>query len=156
MNKKIKTRSEILKIVEKLKKSGKKIVTYNGSFDLIHKGHILSLEEAKKQGDILIILLNSDSSIRAYKGPNRPILDQAERSNIIAALEKVDFVCVFDEITPLTILNKIKPDIHCNGPDWGENCIEKEIVERNGGKIHILKWIKGHSTTNIINKIRLK
>ncbi len=154
MNSKIKSHWQILKIVEELKKKDKQIVTYNGGFDLIHTGHIHSIEEAKNQGDILIILLNSNISIKKYKGPSRPIFHETERAQILAALECVDYVTIFDEINPKEILNKIKPIVHCNGSDWGRNCIEREVVESNGGKIHVLKWVKGKSTTNILNKIR--
>lgn len=150
---KIKTLKEIIVLVKKFKNQGKKIVTYNGSFDILHVGHILSIQEAKTQGDILIVLLNSDSSVKLYKGPNRPILPESERVDMIAALTAVDYVTIFDEINPKEILNVIKPDIHCNGSDWGKNCIEREIVEKNGGEIHVLTWHKTYSTTNIIRKI---
>lgn len=150
---KIKSQKQIIQLVSQLKKQGKRIVTYNGGFDLLHIGHIQSIQEAKEQGDILIILLNSDKSIQSYKGPKRPIVKELERAEMLTAIEFVDYVTIFDEITPNNLLDKIKPDIHCNGSDWGENCIEREIVEKNGGKIYILKWQNKLSTTNLINKI---
>ena len=150
---KLKSQKQIIEIVKGLKRKNKKIVTYNGSFDILHLGHIKSLQEAKKQGDILIVPLNSDKSIKAYKSPKRPIIPQAQRAQTLAALSCVDYVVIFNEVNPLKILDKIKPDIHCNGADYGENCIEKDVVEKNGGKIHILKWVPGLSTSKIIKKI---
>lgn len=153
MTNKIKTKKELLNEVQRLKSQGKTIVTYNGSFDILHVGHIRSLEEAKSLGDVLIVPVNSDKSIRVNKGPNRPINPEAERAEMIAALGAVDYVVIFNEQDPRKILATIKPDIHANGADYGYNCIEKDVVEKNGGKIHILKWQPGLSTTNLINKI---
>lgn len=150
---KIKTLKEIVEISQAFKKNKKKIVTYNGSFDILHLGHIKSLEEAKEQGDVLIVPLNSDKSVRIYKGPNHPIVSQKERAQTLAALSCVDYVVIFDEINPKEILNKIKPDIHCHGSDWGKDCVEKETVESNGGKIYILKTVPGLSTTGLLKKI---
>lgn len=153
MDKKIKSQTEISRIIQKFKRQGKKIVTFNGSFDVLHIGHIKSLQEAKRQGDILIVLLNSDKSVKKYKGLNRPINFQKERAKMLSALECVDYITVFNEINPKKILEKIKPDIHCNGSDWGKDCVEKETVEKNGGKIYILNWSKGFSTTKLVKKI---
>ncbi len=150
---KIKTQKEIVKIAEAFRNKNKKIVTYNGSFDILHLGHIKSLEEAKAQGDILIVPLNSDKSVRAYKGPNHPIVYQKERSETLAALSCVDYGVIFDEINPKAILGKIKPDIHCHGKEWGKDCVEREVVEQNGGRIHILKQVQGLSTSGLIKKI---
>jgi len=150
---KIKTQKEIVAIARRLKKNKKKIVTYNGSFDILHLGHIKSLQEAKQQGDVLIVPLNSNKSVRGYKGPNHPIVSQEERAQTLAALSCVDYVVIFDEINPKEILNKIKPDIHCHGADWGRDCVERETIEKNGGRIHILKWTPGLSTSNLIKKI---
>lgn len=150
---KIKTREELVKIVHKLKRKGKKIATYNGSFDILHAGHIRALKEAKDQGDVLVVALNSDKSIRSYKGPKRPIVPENERAEILAALEVVDYVVLFDEISCREILREIKPDIHCKSPDWGKDCIERATVEQNGGKIHLLKWHEGKSTSDLINRI---
>jgi len=150
---KIKTQKDIIEISKELKQQGKRIVTFNGSFDLLHAGHILALQEAKAQGDILIVALNSDKSVQSYKGPHRPIIPQKERALQLAALGCVDYVVLFDEINSINILDKIKPNIHCNGADWGLNCVEREIVEKNNGKIHVLKWTKGLSTTKLVQKI---
>jgi len=152
MDSKIKTREEIKGIVENLKEEGKKIVTSNGSFDLIHIGHIKSLQQAKKQGDILIVGLNSDSSIKQYKSPNRPINSQQDRAEMLAALECIDYVTVFDELDPRELLKVIKPHFHVKSKS-GFKGIEKETVEENGGKIILLEDIPGKSTTNLIEKL---
>lgn len=150
---KIYTLKDILPVIAQLKKNHKKIVTYNGSFDLLHIGHIQSIHEAKTCGDMLVIGINSDLSIQKYKGPKRPIISLKERMESLAALHDVDYVVPFDEINSKNILDQIKPDIHCNGSDWGKNCVEREVVEKNGGKIHILHWKDGFSTTKLIQKI---
>lgn len=150
---KILKKSNLNKLVNNLHKQGKKIVTYNGSFDLLHSGHIQSIREAKSLGDVLIILLNSDKSIKSYKGPNRPVIPEKERAELLAALLDVDYVAIFDDITPVAILSEIKPSIHCNGSDWGRECVEANVVKQNGGEIHILKWQKGYSSTGIIERI---
>lgn len=151
--KKILTFNSLLKVVRRLKKEGKKIVSYSGSFDVLHIGHIKAIEEAKKQGDILIILLNSDKSVKKYKGPNRPIIPEKDRAETLAAIESVDYIYIFDEINVLLILEKIEPHVHANAENWKKNCIERFIVESNGGRIHILKTIPGNSTTALIKKI---
>lgn len=153
MPKKIKSQKEILNIVSRLKKAGKKIVVRNGSFDLLHLGHVKSLQEAKKQGDVLIVLLNSDQSVKSYKSPGRPIIHQKQRAEMLAALACVDYVVIFDESIPEKMLAKIKPDIYCVGYDHRENSPFAAIVRKNGGIIHKLKIFKNLSTTRLIKKI---
>ena len=150
---KIKTREEIKKIVEELKKEGRKIVTCNGSFDLLHIGHVKFLEEAKKQGEILIVGLNSDSSIKKYKDETRPIIQQQDRAEMLAALEAVDYITIYDEEVPMPFLEAVKPDIHVNGEEYGYECIEAETVKKNNGKIYLVKMYKDFSTTKLIEKI---
>ncbi len=150
---KIIPRKKIHKLIEDLRSKKKNIVTYNGSFDVLHVGHLESISEAKQQGDVLIILLNSDKSIKMYKGPLRPIISEKERAEMISVLQDVDYIVIFDEINPKKILSIIKPDVHCNGSDWGKNCVERDVVEKNGGRIHVLKWKAGYSTTDIVSKI---
>ena len=152
MKNKIKTRQEIVAVLKRLK--GKKIVTCNGSFDILHIGHIKFLEEANEQGDILIVGLNSDSSIKKYKDPKRPVNKEQYRAELVAALEMVDYVTIFDETTPIQLLEVIKPDVHCNGEEYGEECIEAETVRKNGGRIHLIKKFGDFSTTEIIRRIR--
>lgn len=135
-------------------RAGKTIVCYNGSFDLLHVGHLRSLQEAKSKGDILIVLLNSDVSVKAYKGPGRPIVPEQERAELLSAIDCVDYIVLFDDLTPIPVLELLKPDIFCNGSDYGANCIERETVERNGGRVAVLSWQSGQSTSDIIRRIK--
>ena len=152
---KIKNIEELKKIVGNLKKEGKTIVTCNGSFDIFHHAHASLLSEMKKLGDILIVLLNSDSSIQKNKGPNRPIIPEDQRAFLLAALESVDYVTIFNEQKPLNYLSKIKPHIHAKGvrgiPELCKE--EKELVESFGGKLEIVDSIVRNSTSSIIKKI---
>lgn len=151
---KIKTREEIKEIAEKLKKERKKIVTCNGSFDLLHIGHVKFLQDAKKQGDILIVGLNSDSSIKQYKSEDRPIIKQEFRADMLAALECIDYVVVMDEIeiaAPLILA--VKSDVHVNGEEYGEDCVEAGAVKEVGGKLVLISLYEGFSTTKLIDKI---
>jgi|SRR3989338_1533093 len=150
---KIKTAGEIKQIAEKLKKDGKKIVTCNGCFDILHIGHIKFLKEAKEQGDALIVGLNSDSSVKLNKGDRRPINDENSRAGVLAALGCVDYIVIFSEKDPRKVLEKIKPDIHVNGEEYGENCIESAVVKKNGGKIYLIKKYGDFSTTNLIKRL---
>lgn len=140
--------------VKELRSAGKTIATLNGSFDLLHAGHLKMIHEASEQGDVLILALNSDVSIKKYKSPLRPIVPLEQRLEMIAALEFVDYVTYFDETDPIALLEKIKPDVHNNGSEYGENCIEAEVVKKHGGKIHIVKLVPGLSTTKLIEKIK--
>jgi rfaE bifunctional protein nucleotidyltransferase chain/domain len=153
MKKKIYTLEKLLPQIVKLKNRGKVIVTTNGSFDLIHYGHIFSLKESKKQGDILIVGINSDNSVKKYKSDKRPIITEKYRAKVIASIEYVDYVFIFNETNPIDFIEKIKPNIHTNSIEYGENCIEKDAVIKNGGKLYLLKKYKSISTTKIINKI---
>lgn len=144
---------ELIETVAEIKDRGLSIATLNGSFDLMHAGHLQIIYEASLQADILILALNSDSSIKAYKSPDRPIIPLEYRLQLMAALEFVDFVTWFNETDPLRILDEIKPDVHVNGAEYGENCIEADVVKRNGGKIHIVKLVPGLSTSQILKKI---
>ena len=151
---KIKTINELKNIVEELKKQNKKIVTTNGVFDILHIGHIRYLKEAKKFGDILIVGINSDLSVKNIKEPQRPINNQDDRAEAMAALEVVDFVVIFDEPDPVYLLRVIKPDIHVKGGDYKiDQIIEKNVVEENNGKIKLVPEVEGYSTTNFIKKI---
>ncbi len=149
---KIKTLEEIKEIAEKLRKEGRKIITTNGSFDVLHRGHVWSLQKAKEYGDVLIVGLNSDRSIKQYKSEDRPIVPQNERAEMLAALECVDYIVIFDETDPRKLLGVIKPDFHVKSKA-GFKGIEKEVVEKNNGKIILLDDIESFSTTKIIEKI---
>lgn len=154
MNKKIITLQKLIPIVKKLKKENKKIVTTNGVFDILHLGHVKYLEQAKMLGDVLIVGVNSDSSVRQIKGPKRPINDEKSRIAVLAALESVDYAFLFKEKDPRKWISKIKPDIHVKAGDYKiSQIIEKDAVEKNGGKIRIAKAEKGFSTTSLISKI---
>lgn len=151
---KIKTLGELEKIVKILKHEGKKIVTTNGSFDIFHAGHAKALEESKEQGDILIVGVNSDSSVKAYKSPGRPINSERDRARVVAAMSCVDYVFIFNEKSPIEFLKVLKPDVHTNSAEYGKNCVEAKTVEENSGRLYLIKKIKGLSTSEIIEKIR--
>ena len=144
----------LLKIISSLKKRGKKIVFTNGCFDLLHIGHITYLNKAKQLGDILVVALNSDSSVKAIKAKNRPINKLSDRMAVIAALECVDYACSFNQPTPLILIKKIAPDILVKGGDWKKkDVIGADFVKSRGGRIVTIKFVKGHSTTGLIKKI---
>lgn len=145
---------DLEKKVLALRQAGKSIATLNGSFDLMHAGHLHIIFEAAKQADVLIVALNTDSSIQRYKSPSRPIVPLEYRLQMMAALGFVDFVTWFDETDPRRLLNEIKPDVHVNGSEYGQNCIEAETVKANGGSIHIVSLVPSLSTSSIIKKIR--
>ncbi len=146
--------SSIQEKVASLKSQNKSIATLNGSFDLMHAGHLYIIYEAKKQADILIVALNSDSSIQRYKSPDRPIISLQYRLELMSALEFVDYVTWFDETDPCALLTKICPDVHVNGIEYGENCIEASTVKQCGGKIHLVDRIPGLATSDILKKIQ--
>jgi D-glycero-beta-D-manno-heptose 1-phosphate adenylyltransferase len=136
-----------------LRHEGKTIATLNGSFDLLHAGHLHMIYEASLTADVLIVALNSDRSIQTYKSPERPIIPLPYRMEMICALGFVDYVTWFEETNPIALLEIIKPDVHVNGAEYGENCIEAEIVKEHGGRLHIVELIPGLSTSQIIKKI---
>ncbi len=137
------------------KKKNKKVVFTNGCFDLIHKGHIILLKKAKSEGDLLVVAINSDDSIRRLKGGDRPIFAEDERAEVLAAFQMVDFVTIFSEENPHKIISELKPDILVKGGDWKiETVVGRDIVEANGGKVVIIPQVKGYSTSKIIEKIK--
>lgn len=151
---KLRTKEEIKEEVNHLRRlcPSIKIVTTNGSFDLMHSGHLYSLEKAHSYGDKLIVGLNSDESIKKYKSKDRPIIPEQERVKMLSALEVVDYVVVFNETDPCDFLSYVKPNFHVKSKS-GFKGIETSVVEENGGKIILLEDIAGFSTTDIINKI---
>jgi D-beta-D-heptose 7-phosphate kinase/D-beta-D-heptose 1-phosphate adenosyltransferase len=151
---KIYSREELKKIIDRLRKEGKKIIFTNGCFDILHVGHTRYLEEAKKQGDVLVLGLNSDDSVRSIKGQKRPVIPENERADVVAALESVDFVTIFPELTPLELIEYLKPDVIVKGGDWKEEqVVGRKSLEKWGGRVIIIPEIKGSSTTNVIDKI---
>ncbi|MBI2658923.1 D-glycero-beta-D-manno-heptose 1-phosphate adenylyltransferase [Candidatus Woesearchaeota archaeon] len=154
INKKIITLQKLIPIVQKLKKQNKKIVTTNGVFDILHFGHVRYLEKAKKLGDVLIVGVNTDSSVKQNKGDKRPINDEKSRIAVLAGLESVDYAFLFGEKDPRSWISSIKPDVHVKAGDYKlGQIIEKNVVEKNNGKIIIVKAEKGYSTTGLINSI---
>lgn len=144
-----------VEIVKNLKKQGKKVVFTNGCFDILHTGHLNYLNEAKKQGDILIVGVNSNNSVKRLKGDTRPINDELDRAELLCGLKAVDYTVIFEEDTPCELLDELKPSIHVKGGDYTKNELpETKIVEKNGGEVRILKFIDGKSTTNIVKKIQ--
>ena len=147
---KIKQREELQEIVERLKKEGKRIVFTNGCFDIVHQGHVLYLEEARQKGDILIVGVNTDSSVREIKGENKPIITQEGRMTVLAALEAVDYVVPFDEPDPFALISYLRPQVLVKGGDWAEEeVVGKELVEQTA----VVPYIKGTSTSGIIKTI---
>lgn len=150
----IKTIESIIEEITPLRSQGKTIVTTNGCFDLLHRGHIHYLADAAQQGDILIVGINSDSSVTHLKGPSRPIQNADDRAYILAALEMVDYTFIFSEPDPCAFLERIRPDVHVKGGDYTAATIpETAVVQRNGGKIAIVPFIKGYSTTSLFNRL---
>ena len=141
--------------VDALRRSGRKIAFTNGCFDILHVGHVRYLREAGKTADVLILGLNSDSSVRSIKGEKRPLVCEQERAEVLAALEFVDFVTIFPELTPLELINYLKPDILIKGGDWQEETVVgRDEVKKWGGRVVIIPEVEGKSTTNIVEKIK--
>jgi len=143
---------------EGLRRAGKVVVWTNGCFDLLHPGHVSSLHAARALGDVLVVGLNADAAVRAAKGPSRPIMSQDERAAVLAALECVDHVVVFDEPTPEAALARLKPDVHCKGAEYappnGRPIPERAVVEGYGGRVVFLPLAAGLSTTELVRRIR--
>lgn len=151
---KIKNRDVLAAIMEQERNKGRKIVFTNGCFDLIHAGHVKYLQAARRLGDLLIMGLNSDASVRRLKGPKRPLIGEDERAHILAALDCIDYVCLFDEDTPLELITALKPHILVKGGDYTpEGVVGKDIVEAYGGRVELIPFVDGKSTTNIIEKV---
>jgi rfaE bifunctional protein nucleotidyltransferase chain/domain len=154
MHKKIKTVAELRPLLDILRGTGKKIVFTNGCFDIIHTGHTRYLALARSFGDLLVVAVNSDVSVRTIKGEKRPINSEAERMETLAALEMVDFVTVFNEPDPYRIISELRPDVLVKGGDWPvEKIIGRDVVEARGGRAVNVPYVEGASTTGIIEKI---
>lgn len=146
--------TELKAIIIELRNQNKTIVTTNGCFDLIHTGHVSYLREAASFGDILIVGINSDASVSKLKGPTRPVQKEKDRALIIGSLKMVDYTFIFSEPDPIEFLKIIKPDIHVKGGDYTpEKLPERAVVEENGGKIAIVSFVNGYSTSSIVKKI---
>lgn len=146
--------SDNLDFINELKASGKKIVFTNGVFDIIHRGHVEYLSEAKSLGDILVVGMNSDSSVKKIKGDKRPIVNADNRAFVLGNLKPVDYVIIFDEDNPLNLISKVIPGILVKGADWSEDkIIGSDIIKQNGGEVKRIKFVENNSSTNIIDKI---
>ncbi len=136
-------------------RASRRLVFTNGCFDLLHPGHIRGLEQARQMGDVLIVGLNSDASVRRLKGPTRPVIPEAERAEILSAFESVDAVVIFDEPTPREVISRLLPDVLVKGGDWpGDQIVGREDVEAAGGRVVSLPFVPGYSTSAILEKIR--
>jgi D-beta-D-heptose 7-phosphate kinase/D-beta-D-heptose 1-phosphate adenosyltransferase len=152
---KLKSVEELKSIASQAKARGQKTVFTNGCFDILHQGHLHVLREAKALGDLLIVAVNSDGSVKRLKGPSRPVISEVGRSELIAALEMVDYVTLFEEADPRRLIEEIQPDILAKGGDWRrDQVVGADIVERSGGKVAVIPYLKGFSTTEIIERVR--
>ena len=153
--KRVLTRAEAVAWREELGRQGRRVVFTNGVFDILHPGHVRYLATARSHGDALIVAVNSDRSVRAIKGPERPVNPEAERAEVITALACVDAAVVFDEDTPHDVISAIQPDVLVKGADWAhDRIVGRDIVEARGGVVIRVKVEEGHSTTNVIRKVR--
>lgn len=151
---KILTRKELVREITHLKKAGKQIVFTNGCFDILHAGHVRYLVAAKKEGDILILGLNSDKSVKSIKGELRPIVSQMQRAEVLSGLSCVDYITFFDEPDPLNLIEVVSPDVLVKGDDWAEeHIIGADHVKANGGKVVRVSIVSGISTSLIIKRI---
>jgi len=154
MNKKIYKLKDLIKIREELRKKGKKVVFTNGCFDLLHKGHIHLFRETKKWGDVLIVAVNDDASIKKFKGSWRPVFPLEERLEILEAIEEIDYLVSFSEDTPQKIISLLIPDVLVKGGDWKlDEVVGREEVEGAGGRVVLVPYLEGYSTSALINKI---
>ena len=152
---KYKSVDELSAMSAQARKAGRVVVFTNGCFDLVHRGHIHLLRQAKALGDILIVGLNSDISVKTIKGPDRPIMPEADRIELIAALEMVDYVVVYSEPDPYHIIAAIKPNVLVKGGDWSaDEIVGADVVEQNGGRVAVVPYLPEFSTTQIIERIR--
>lgn len=147
------TALEIRNAIAETRRQGKTLVTTNGCFDIIHAGHIQYLSEAALLGDILVVGVNCDKVVQRLKGPGRPLQNEQDRTAVVASLRMVDFAFIFHEDDPRAFLEILRPNIHVKGADYSEEIVEKAVVEKFGGKIRIVPYLKGHSTTSLVEKI---
>lgn len=153
--KKLKTLEELVRMTQDLRRQGKRLVFTNGCFDLLHRGHVRYLDRAKTLGDVLIVAVNSDASVRALKGPDRPVMSHEERAELVTALAAVDYVFVFDELTPEKAIQALEPDVLVKGGDWPlDQVVGREIVERRGGEVRTIPYVEGASSSQLLRRIR--
>ena len=149
------TRADIKSLRDILRNSGKTVVCTNGCFDILHTGHVKYLEKTKSFADYLIVLLNSDKSVKSIKGPSRPVNNEKDRAEILSALRCVDYVLLFDEDSPKNLLDEIKPDVYTKGADYTmETLPEADIMRKNGTRVEFIEFVEGKSTTKTIEKMK--
>jgi glycerol-3-phosphate cytidylyltransferase len=149
-------REYLEEVIFEEKQQNKKIVSTNGCFDILHVGHVRYLQESKKQGDILVVYLNSDASVKRLKGESRPLNNEADRAEVLAALACVDYVVIFEEDTPCNLIEIVKPDVHTKGGDYNpDNLPETKVIRENGGELVFINFTEGKSTTATIEKMKL-
>jgi D-beta-D-heptose 7-phosphate kinase/D-beta-D-heptose 1-phosphate adenosyltransferase len=152
---KLKNLNEIADIAAQARKNGQSIVFTNGCFDILHRGHVHILREARACGDLLIVGINSDRSVKSIKGASRPILPETDRVELIGAMEMVDYIVLFDDPDPYRLIAAIKPNVLAKGGDWNaDKIVGADVVAENGGKIAVIPYLQGFSTTKIIERIR--
>ncbi|MEE9172537.1 MAG: D-glycero-beta-D-manno-heptose 1-phosphate adenylyltransferase [candidate division NC10 bacterium] len=152
---KLKTLEELVAIRHDLGRQGKQVVFTNGCFDLLHRGHVRYLGQAKSLGDVLIVAVNSDSSVRTLKGPDRPVMSHAERAELLAALAAVDYVLIFEEVDPEKLIRALEPDLLVKGGDWPvDQVVGRQIVESRGGRVCTLPYVEGASSSQLLQRIR--
>lgn len=149
-------RENLRALIDRIHQEGKTVVTTNGCFDILHVGHVKYLEKTKTFGDYLIVLLNSDKSVKSIKGPTRPVNNELDRAEVLSALRCVDYVVLFDEDSPRNLLDEMKPDVYTKGADYNMDTLpEADIMKKNGTKVEFIDFVEGKSTTNIINKMKI-
>lgn len=152
---KIKSWAALERIVRRAKTQRRRVVFTNGCFDFLHAGHVTLLERARRLGDVLIVAINSDRSVRGLKGPGRPVVRQRDRARVLAALACVDYVTVFDQATPLTLLQRLRPHVLVKGADWGRDAVVgRELVQARGGRVVRVPLVKGYSTSRLLERIK--
>jgi len=150
-------RATLVRIRRRLRRAGKRVVFTNGTFDILHRGHVEYLQAAQRMGDVLVVGLNTDASIRRIKGDKRPINPNRDRAAVLAALGCVDYVCMFGDDTPQRLIAALIPDVLVKGADWNANAIVgKDVVESHGGRVRRIRLTRGRSTTNVIQRVLQK
>lgn len=148
-------REDLRALIDTIHHAGKTVVTTNGCFDILHVGHVRYLEKTKTFGDYLIVLLNSDKSVKSIKGPSRPVNNEMDRAEILSALRCVDYVVLFDEDSPRNLLDEMKPDVYTKGADYTmETLPEADIMKKNGTRVEFIDFVEGKSTTKTIEKMK--
>ena len=155
MNALILTETELRRVVSDEREKGKSIAFANGVFDVLHVGHIRYLQDASKEADVLVVAVNSDDSVRAIKGPSRPVTNERERAELVSAIRGVGYVTIFSDASPARLIAALKPDVHCKGTDYTADSVpEREVVLSYGGRVAIVGDPKDHSTTDILNRLK--